>query len=218
MARAVHPGFGRGFPLSVAYRATALLPWLLALKAIPWDTILENAPSILRSADALVSKTRVRPDAASPNDVQALADRISLLEQRDSDTAELLARVTAQVARLTTAGEVLEARARWLLVVAIAASVMSVAAIGAPCGPIVEVVAAPCCRLVGYVQLDTILTTTFGHIRRTHTLGNRATALLPRCATDVRPDRDRSTGHHGQCRPIPERLITCQLSPARSSA
>jgi hypothetical protein len=106
------------------------IPWLLALKAIPWDTILANVPSILRSADALVSKTRVRQDAASRNDVQALADRIAALEQRDSETAELLTRVTAQVTALTTAGEVLEARVRWLIVVAIAVSVMSVVACG----------------------------------------------------------------------------------------
>jgi len=106
------------------------IPWLLALKAIPWDTILANAPSILRSADALMSKSRVRPDVASRNDIQALADRIAVLEQRDSEVAELLTRVTAQVAALTTAGEVLEARARWLLMVAIGASVMSVLAWG----------------------------------------------------------------------------------------
>ena len=106
------------------------IPWLLALKAIPWDTILANAPSLLRSADTLVSKTRVRTEAASLNDVQALADRIAALEQRDSETAALLTRVTAQVGALTTAGEVLEARVRWLLIVAIAASVMSVLACG----------------------------------------------------------------------------------------
>jgi hypothetical protein len=104
------------------------IPWLVALKAIPWNTILANAPAILRSADALLSKTMVRPNAASRNDVQALADRIAVLEQRDRETAELLTRVTAQIAALTTAGEVLEARARWLSVVAIAASVMSVLA------------------------------------------------------------------------------------------
>jgi hypothetical protein len=104
------------------------IPWLLALKAIPWDTILANAPSILRSADELVSKTRARPDAASRNDVQALVDRIAVLEQRDRDTAELLTRVTAQVAALTTASEVLAARSRWLLVVAVTASAVSVLA------------------------------------------------------------------------------------------
>ena len=106
------------------------IPWL-ALKAIPWDTILANAPAILRSADALLSDTKVRPPAAaSRNDIQALADRVAVLEQRDRETAELLTRVSTQVAALTTAGEVLEARARWLLVVAIAASVMSLLACG----------------------------------------------------------------------------------------
>jgi hypothetical protein len=107
------------------------IPWLLALKAIPWDTILANAPAILRSTDALLSETKVRPPAAaSRSDIQALADRVAVLEQRDRETAELLARVSAQVAALTAAGEVLEARARLLLVVAIAASVMSVLACG----------------------------------------------------------------------------------------
>src|SRR5436190_313986 len=106
------------------------IPWLLALRAIPWDTILANAPALLRSADALRSGTKVRPPAASRNDIQALADRVVVLEQRDRETAELLARMSTQVAALTTAGEVLEARVRWLLVLAIAASVMSVLACG----------------------------------------------------------------------------------------
>jgi hypothetical protein len=106
------------------------IPWLLALKAIPWDTILANAPAILRSADTLVSRTKVRPDAASRTDVQALADRIAVLEQRDSDTAELLTRVTTQLTALTAAGEVLEARARWLFAISVAASVLAVLACG----------------------------------------------------------------------------------------
>lgn len=106
------------------------IPWFLALRAIPWDTILANAPAILRSADALMSKTTVRRDAATRNDLQALADRIAVLEQRDGETAELLTRVTAQVAALSTACEVLEARARWLLAVTVAAAVLSVLACG----------------------------------------------------------------------------------------
>jgi hypothetical protein len=90
------------------------IPWRLAQKAIPRNTILANAPTILRSANALLSETKARSGAAaSRTDVQALADRIATLEQRNHETAELLTRVTAQVAALTTAGEVLEARARW---------------------------------------------------------------------------------------------------------
>ena len=106
------------------------IPWRLALKAIPWDTILANAPSILRSADELVSKTIRGPNAASRSDVQALADRVEQLEQRDRETAELITRLTAQVGALTSAVEVLEARNRWLLVAAIAAVVTSVLACG----------------------------------------------------------------------------------------
>ena len=107
------------------------IPWLTALKAIPWDTILANAPSILRSTDALLSETKVRsPAAASRNDLQTLADRVTALEQRDRETAELLTKISTQVAALTTAGEVLEARVRWLLVLAIVASAMSVLALG----------------------------------------------------------------------------------------
>jgi len=106
-------------------------PWYLALKAIPWDTILANAPAILRSTEALLSETKARPPAAaSRNDMQALADRVAVLEQRDRETAELLTRISTQIAALTTAGEVLEARVRWLLVVAIAASLMSMLACG----------------------------------------------------------------------------------------
>ena len=107
------------------------IPWNLALKAIPWDTILANAPAILRSADTLLSETKVRSAAAaSRNDIQALVDRVAVLEQRDRETAELLTRISTQVAALTTAVEVVEARNRWLLVMAIAASVMSVLACG----------------------------------------------------------------------------------------
>ena len=107
------------------------IPWLLALKAVPWDTILANAPAILRSTEALLSETKARrPAAASRNDIQALAERVALLEQRDRETAELLARISTQVAALTTASEVLEARARWLLIVAIVSLLISVVACG----------------------------------------------------------------------------------------
>lgn len=107
------------------------IPWLLALRAIPWDTILANAPAILRSTEALLSQTQARPPAAaSRNDMQALADRVALLERRDRETAELLTRISTQVAALTTASEVLEARSRWVLVLAVAALLMSMVALG----------------------------------------------------------------------------------------
>jgi len=85
----------------------------------------------LRSTEALLSETKARPPtAASRNDIQALSDRVAMLEQRDRETAELLTRISTQVTALTTASEVLEARARWVLMLAIAASLMSVVACG----------------------------------------------------------------------------------------
>ena len=94
------------------------IPWLLALKVIPWGTILANAPSIVRSANALRSRALGRSEPVPATDLQSLGDRIAALEQRDRESAELLAQLTAQVEALTTAGEVLEARARWLFLIA----------------------------------------------------------------------------------------------------
>src|SRR5687767_6299616 len=107
------------------------IPWLLALKAIPWDTILANAPTILRSADSLLSNTRTpaKPGTAARDALAALGDRIAVLEQRDRETADLLKKTTDQIAALTTATEVIEARLRWLTVLGIAASIVALAAL-----------------------------------------------------------------------------------------
>ena len=107
------------------------LPWLAALRVIPWRVILQNAPAIARSADALLSRTTERPHSDSPPEAhRLLAERVAALEQRDRETAELLTRVTDQLAELTAATEVLEARTRWLLMIAIAALVLALVASG----------------------------------------------------------------------------------------
>jgi hypothetical protein len=104
------------------------LPWHLALKAIPWATILANAPALAQSARTLLSETRARGGAAeAPASLEALAARVAVLEQRDREAAELAARLAAQNAALMDATKVLEARVRWLLVLAgVAAAVAAV--------------------------------------------------------------------------------------------
>jgi hypothetical protein len=104
------------------------IPWLVALRAVPWGTIIANAPSILRSADALRARTPAGPPLASVPDLKALGDRLSALEQRDRDSVEVITQLTGQVAALTTAVEVLEARARWLLVMSSVAIAVAVVA------------------------------------------------------------------------------------------
>lgn len=105
------------------------IPWLLALKAIPWDTIVATTPALLRSAESLLSRTKTTSAGpATGNDLQALAERIAALERRDRETAELLASLSAQVASITAASEVLEARLRWLVAVTIASAVTAAVA------------------------------------------------------------------------------------------
>jgi hypothetical protein len=92
------------------------LPWLLALKAIPWATIVANAPTIARSAEELLAGTRQRrAPAASRDDLRILEERLATLEDRDRQTAELITQMTTQIEALTTATRVLEGRVRWLL-------------------------------------------------------------------------------------------------------
>jgi hypothetical protein len=106
------------------------IPWLVALRAVPWGTIIANAPAILRSADALRARTPTAPESASPPDLKALGDRLSALERRDRDSVDVIAQLTGQVAALTTAVEVLEARARWLLVMSAGAAALALLAGG----------------------------------------------------------------------------------------
>jgi hypothetical protein len=61
--------------------------------------------------------------------VTALAERIAALEQRDHETVELIAPLTAQNATLTTVTEVLEARVRALMIVATLAGFVAVASL-----------------------------------------------------------------------------------------
>jgi hypothetical protein len=108
------------------------LPWLAALKVIPWGAIVENAPAIARSAHALLARTGTqRPHTDSPLEAhRLLAERVATLEQRDRETVELLTRVTDQLAEMAAATEMLAARARWLLVIAVAALILALVASG----------------------------------------------------------------------------------------
>ena len=105
-------------------------PWSLALKAIPWATILANAPALARAADVLLSNTRARgPSFADSAEFQNLASRIESLENHDKADAELLKQIADQIATLTTATEVLGARQRWLLAFAILSVALAVVAL-----------------------------------------------------------------------------------------
>jgi hypothetical protein len=105
------------------------LPWRLALSAIPWARILANAPVIARSADALLRGTGAARAGDRDAEHVRLAARVDALERTERETAELLNQASAQLAAITTAAEVLQARVQWLLAGVCAALVAAVAAL-----------------------------------------------------------------------------------------
>lgn len=91
--------------------------WVLALRMIPWKRLLANGPVIAAAADALlsVSGSRGAPAAAAGDALRELGERVSALERHDREDAEFGKQMSAQLAELTRATEVLAARQRWLL-------------------------------------------------------------------------------------------------------
>lgn len=105
------------------------IPWSLALKAIPWATVLANAPAMVRAADTLLSGARARKaPGAAPDELQTLASRVEALEQYDHSDAELVTRFANQIDTLTSAIEVLAARQRWLLALGIFSAALAAVA------------------------------------------------------------------------------------------
>lgn len=94
------------------------------LKAVPWSTLLANAPVIMDGAKKLVSMVRNKPVDTAPT-AQAnafsgdpesalglLHARVQFLEQEQKQTAELLRNLAETNAQMTQALEFLRARAK----------------------------------------------------------------------------------------------------------
>ena len=106
------------------------IPWSLALKTIPWSIILAKAPAIAQAAETLLLGARARRDATpAASEMQSLNDRIAALERHNQADAEVLKQLAEQVNEISRAIEVLAVRQRWLLTLAIAATVLAGAAV-----------------------------------------------------------------------------------------
>jgi len=111
------------------------IPWMLALKAIPWAAILAQTPALVGAADAVLFRAKDPPlDVARSEDMQQLLTRIEALERHTRANADLLSQVTSQVAALTTATEVLAARLRWLLMIGMLSAALAAIALAAALG------------------------------------------------------------------------------------
>lgn len=96
---------------------------LVWLKAVPWSTIISNAPLIVDGAKALVGLARGKSssgmDQPAPtavtgdprSDLAALGSRVMHLEQQQRQAAELLRSMAESNAQLAQAVDVLHRRA-----------------------------------------------------------------------------------------------------------
>jgi hypothetical protein len=108
------------------------IPWLLALKVIPWGDVIEHAPKVLGAARKLLERQRasktppVSADSLMPTTeppslavmhqrLVAAQQLIDSQAQAQDQLAQTLAELAEQNARLVNAVELLRLRTRLLL-------------------------------------------------------------------------------------------------------
>jgi hypothetical protein len=113
------------------------LPWLLALKVIPWGDVIEHAPKVLNAARKLMDrqKTPLPPGprtepldlGQAPPSLGELKNRLvearQLIDQQavvQEQMAQTLTELAEQNARLVSAVDLLRVRTRLLLWLAVA--------------------------------------------------------------------------------------------------
>jgi hypothetical protein len=112
---------------------TMAIPWLTALKVIPWGDVIEDAPSVLKAARKLMDRQPSQPqdpagNPATPRPVSAVPSlgelknaliavqgQIDRQAQTQRELTETLAELAEQNARLVSAVEVLRLRTRLLV-------------------------------------------------------------------------------------------------------
>jgi hypothetical protein len=83
------------------------ISWLTALKLIPWRDVVENAPTVLRTARKLWDK--------QPPPEPSLQREVASLREEARRAAEVIASLAEQNTRLVEAVEVLRVRTRLLM-------------------------------------------------------------------------------------------------------
>jgi hypothetical protein len=81
------------------------ISWLTALKLIPWRDVVENAPTVLRTARKLWNKEKPEP---------SLQQEVASLREEARRAAEVIESLAEQNARLVQAVEILRVRTRLL--------------------------------------------------------------------------------------------------------
>jgi hypothetical protein len=111
-------------------------PWLtVAVKTIPWGTLVRRAPDIIDAAGSLLAsrKTGKAADhaaARTESQLGELQERLTSLESHDQETAKVVNQIAEQTRDLTTGIGILAAKVRLLSVLLVVTAALAIIAIG----------------------------------------------------------------------------------------
>jgi len=106
------------------------LNWLAALKAVPWSTLLDRAPTVVDAANRLLSNSkRKKADLKATSGLESLNIRIAALEEHDQADAAVVKQLADEVANLASVSHVVAARVRIAILLATCGVVIAIAAL-----------------------------------------------------------------------------------------
>jgi hypothetical protein len=87
------------------------------LKAVPWSTIIANAPQLVNSARKIIERRNVGQAEIDPSatDPAALARRVQVLEARQQQIAELVESLAKSNEQLIQAIQYVKLRLTWAI-------------------------------------------------------------------------------------------------------
>jgi hypothetical protein len=111
-------------------------PWLaVAVKTIPWSTLVRRAPDIIDAAASLLASRKAgqaadRVAARAESQFGELEQRIESLEAHDQETAKVVNQIAEQTRDLTNGIGILAAKVRLLSLLLVLTTVLAIIAIG----------------------------------------------------------------------------------------
>ncbi len=111
-------------------------PWLtVAVKTIPWSTLVRRAPDIIDAAASLLTSRKAsqaadHAAAKAESQLGELQERLSSLESHDRDSAEVVNQIAEQTRDLTNGLGILAAKVRLLSLLLVVTTALAIIAIG----------------------------------------------------------------------------------------
>jgi hypothetical protein len=123
---------GVSCPLDMRKEHSMAIPWLTALKVVPWGDVIEHAPNVLKAARKLMDRQKAEPALKTGTDVDMAGQSVPSLgelqnrliaaqaqlddhAQTQAQLTETLAALAEQNAQLVSAVETLRLRTRLLV-------------------------------------------------------------------------------------------------------